>query len=62
MEEMGRAWVEEQSARQARLEALYKESGREDPEHPQHGLYTGLNQQYLESEKCKKEKEFIPST
>lgn len=31
-----------QGARQAELEALYHRDGRHDPEHPFHGLYTGL--------------------
>lgn len=35
----------EQLARQERLEALYEADGRHDPEHPMHGLYTGLHQQ-----------------
>lgn len=31
-----------QQARQNHLEALYFEDGRDNPEHPMHGLYTGL--------------------
>jgi hypothetical protein len=31
-----------QSARQARLEALYLADGRDDPGHKMHNLYTGL--------------------
>ena len=28
---------------------LYKLDGRADPDHPMHGLYTGLNQKYINS-------------
>ena len=31
-----------QRARQNHLEALYFEDGRDNPQHPMHGLYTGL--------------------
>jgi hypothetical protein len=31
-----------QAERQEQLEDLYRADGREDPEHPLHGLYTGL--------------------
>lgn len=37
--------ISEQAARQQRLEQLYLEDGRHEPEHPQHGHYTGLVQQ-----------------
>lgn len=33
----------EQTARQARLEQLYRDAGRENTTHPLHGLYTGLH-------------------
>jgi hypothetical protein len=36
--------VTRQSRRQQYLEWLYKESGRDDPSHPDHCLYTGLVQ------------------
>jgi hypothetical protein len=36
--------VTRQSRRQEYLEWLYKESGRDDPSHPDHCLYTGLVQ------------------
>jgi hypothetical protein len=35
----------EQLARQNRLEDLYEADGRDNPDHPMHGLYTGLHQQ-----------------
>lgn len=38
--------VREQQARQERLEALYLLDGRDDPDHPLYGRYTGLVQQY----------------
>ena len=34
----------EEQARQDHLDALYEADGRGNPEHPQHGLYTGLAQ------------------
>lgn len=33
---------EVQAERQQRLDDLYRADGRENPEHPMHGLYTGL--------------------
>jgi hypothetical protein len=36
--------VTRQSRRQQYLEWLYKESGRDNPSHPDHCLYTGLVQ------------------
>lgn len=35
---------------QARLEAWYKEDGREDGDHPMHCLYTGLAAKYASQE------------
>ena len=29
------------------LNALYDLDGRDNPDHPQHGLYTGLHQRYI---------------
>ena len=46
---MGPEWVKEQAERQARLEMLYRESGREDPKHEFHSLFTGLHQQSEEN-------------
>ena len=37
----------EQTARQERLELLYRADGRDSPDHPQHKLFTGLWQQHL---------------
>jgi hypothetical protein len=37
----------EELKRQERLERLYVEDGRDNPEHPFHALYTGLHQQTL---------------
>jgi len=34
--------TEVQSNKQAWIEALYKYEGRDDKNHPMHGLYTGL--------------------
>ena len=31
------------------LANLYDIDGRADPDHPMHGLYTGLNQKYINS-------------
>lgn len=33
----------EQTARQDRLEELYRADGRHEQSHPMHGLYTGLH-------------------
>lgn len=37
----------EQQARQDALDDLYERDGRDRHDHPLHGLYTGLAQQYL---------------
>ncbi len=37
----------EQTARQNRLDLLYRADGRDSPDHPQHQLFTGLWQQHL---------------
>ena len=29
------------------LDELYSLDGRQDPDHPQHGLYTGLHKRYI---------------
>lgn len=34
--------TQQDNARQAYLEALYRLDGRDNPDHPQHGTYTGL--------------------
>jgi len=31
-----------EAAKQARMEALYDQSGRSNPDHPMHSLFTGL--------------------
>ena len=36
--------VQAQRERQNRLERMYTDDGRDDPKHPFHSLYTGLNQ------------------
>jgi hypothetical protein len=36
--------VQAQRERQNRLERMYMDDGRDDPKHPYHSLYTGLNQ------------------
>lgn len=38
----------EQQAVQERLDSWYVRDGREDPEHPQHSLYTGLAEKYAQ--------------
>lgn len=39
-----REQVQAQRERQNRLERMYMDDGRDDPKHPYHSLYTGLNQ------------------
>ena len=56
---MGPEWVQEQRERQQRMNALYAASGREDPSHPYHSLFTGLYQEHLRKEKAKKSFPFI---
>ncbi len=38
--------IKAMTKRQKRLDALYVKDGRYRPEHPQHGLYTGLAEKY----------------
>jgi len=38
----GKDWNEENKRRVKLLSIWYLEDGRDNPEHPQHGLYTGL--------------------
>lgn len=40
----------EQQARQDQLEAWYALDGRHNHDHPLHGTYTGLAQQYAQQE------------
>ncbi len=48
-------WIEEDRERVKFLEALYIADKRDSVDHPMHGLYTGLYQQYLKEQKqCKK--------
>tara|TARA_R100000152_G_scaffold20709_1_gene15482 strand:- start:14311 stop:14487 length:177 start_codon:yes stop_codon:yes gene_type:complete len=49
-------WLEEDRKRVMRMDQLYIEDGRHRPEHPKHGLYTGLHQEILIYEKWKKQK------
>lgn len=37
----------EDQARQDKLEQLYSDDGRHNPDHPQHGVYTGLWEAYM---------------
>jgi hypothetical protein len=48
MSEFAAAWerVVADQATQDRLDAWYKEDGREDPTHPMYSLYTGLAEKY----------------
>jgi len=39
-----REQVQAQRERQNRLERMYMDDGRDDPKHPYHSLYTGLNE------------------
>ena len=50
-------WVEEDRQRVMRMDQLYIEDGRHLKDHPKHGLYTGLHQEFLIYEKWKKIKE-----
>jgi hypothetical protein len=40
----------DEQLRQDRLEAWYKEDGRDDKAHPMHALYTGLAEKYMSKE------------
>ncbi len=57
---MDRAWREENVRRVKQMSKWYYEDGRDKPEHPQHGLYTGLAAKY--SEKPCKDPQPTPST
>ena len=53
---MGPEWVKEQQARADRMNELYEMDERsDDPDHPMHGLFTGLHQEVLIYEKWKKQ-------
>ena len=43
--------VEQDRQRVMRMEELYVLDGRHRPDHPKHGLYTGLHQETLVAEK-----------
>ena len=43
-------WVDENTRRQIFLDILYDTYGRNDPEHPKHGHYTGLWEDFLYEE------------
>lgn len=43
-EEMNREWREENARRVENIKVWYTDDGREDENHPKHGLYTGLAQ------------------
>jgi len=47
---MTNEFVEENTRRQIFLDILYDTYGRNDPEHPQHGFYTGLWEDFLYEE------------
>ena len=49
-EEMVNARVEEQGQRALFMNHMYKCSGRENPDHPYHGLYTGLWEEFCLNE------------
>ena len=48
-------WIEEDRQRVMRMDSLYTLDERHRPEHPMHGLYTGLHQETLIAEKWKKQ-------
>ena len=50
-------WIEEDRQRVMTMDQLYIEDGRHRPDHPKHGVYTGLHQEILVYEKWKKIKE-----
>ena len=50
-------WIEEDRQRVMTMDTLYIEDGRHRPDHPKHGVYTGLHQEILVYEKWKKIKE-----
>ena len=47
---MNKEWREENTRRQLFIDILYDSYGRNDPEHPQHGHYTGLWKDFLYNE------------
>ena len=57
---MDKAWREENVRRVEQMAIWYKQDGRDKPDHPQAGLYTGLRQKYA-PEQCK-ESQPTPST
>lgn len=44
-------WRREDEQRVLRMEQLYVLDGRHRPEHPQHGVYSGLHQETVIAEK-----------
>jgi len=48
-------WAEEDRQRVMRMDSLYTLDERHRPEHPMHGLYTGLHQETLIAEKWMKQ-------
>ena len=44
-------WIEEDRQRVMRMDSLYTLDERHRPEHPMHGLYTGLHQETVIAEK-----------
>ena len=44
-------WVEEDRQRVMRMDQLYVLDGRHRPDHPMHGVYTGLHQETVIAEK-----------
>ena len=57
---MDRAWREENVRRVKQMAIWYKQDGRDKPDHPQSGTYTGLAAKY--SKKPCKESQPTPST
>ena len=47
---MSNQWVDENTRRQLFIDILYEAYGRNNPEHPQHGTYSGLWEQFLYEE------------
>ena len=57
---MDKAWPEENVRRVKQMAIWYEQDGRDNPEHPQSGTYTGLAAK--SSEKTCKESQPTPST
>ena len=57
---MDKAWRDENARRVKQMDIWFKQDGRDKPDHPQAGTYTGLAAKY--SEKLCKDPQPTPST